>query len=111
MTSWEDFVDSAVTDKVDVNSFGTTKSFKDIETRVIYKISAARIVQTQYGDRVILTIVGDEGAEDRWCFPRLQAYFTEKHADGTCFLKPKKTWPKKLGFEHVDPYKFFVSMK
>lgn len=109
--NWSSFKREATTSGGSAHS-GTseTKSFASIKLKTIYEIQDARIVETVYGKRVVVTIseVHKNNPHDRWCFPRLGALFMCK--DG---LKPQKDWPTKIGFDSAfpNPYVFHTVSK
>lgn len=109
--SWADFKAGASENRDVV--CGQTKSFRDIELKTVYEVTDARIVQTTFGTRVIVTIAEKgkpETSHDRWAFPRLGKLFTY---ESTGDLKLPNQWPKLIGFEsrYPDPYKFFYKME
>ena len=114
---WEQFEETAI----QVNktaATGVTKSFRDIELKTVYNIKNPRLVQTQYGPRVIVTVAEviskkKEGQEeDRWCFPRLFDLFVEETAPKKYKLKEKNV-PFQIGFTSRYPqnYDFFCKFK
>lgn len=109
MADWAGFKNDAVSSEAVQTTYKKTKSFADIPLKTIFKILDARILETTFGPRLVLSIKvaqpGEE-SEERFAFPRLAFHFTNKNGDDLA-LKAKCHWPRYIGFDSVNPYKFF----
>lgn len=109
---WEQFEETSI-QVTKTAATGVTKSFKDIELKTVYNIKNPRLVNTQYGSRVIVTVAPlltkkKEGPEeDRWCFPRLFELFTDEISPKTYRIKEHRV-PIQIGFtsKYPDSYDF-----
>lgn len=106
--NWASFKKAATaSDTPSTAGSSETKSFASIKLNTIYEVQDARIVETVFGKRVVLTIsdVHKNAPHDRWCFPRLARLFRTDDWE----LKPQHEWPTKIGFDSVypGPYRFF----
>lgn len=101
--SWDAFkAESVLEEPNQLYSGGPTLSFKTIPCGVVFDVVNARMVNTSFGKRIVVSIRSHKGLEERWAFPRLAKLFVNEHG----YMLPEEKWPKQIGFESVDPYIF-----